>query len=469
MADLDKNKKTETGKTPVSIPKPASSASGGAVRDESTQYGDEADVPRRKKKAAKPSDSAKRGKKASSTRSGGSAKYPKVASGRGGKRKKRRRFKNIFELMSASGPDSFFKPIRVFGHVITFWPLVVLIAIVMLASGVVMNNSNLQVNEQKITVVGLPEALEGYRIAVLSDMNARRFGDAQNLLIRTLNSAKYDIVLCLGDMVGKSGNAQPFLEFLEGMSNPGKVYFICGDNDPGPYVKSARGTEGILSQLVLEDWILDAMELGAHYVDSPTLIALKNANLWLSPATMLNLETVTTLESWQQQTEQEVDGVISGINEDYATLPITTYRSKLAQSLYDAQRNMNAGDIHISMAHEPPTDDFIYTSEDHESAERFLSTPELILAGHYCGGVWRLPFIGALYVPDRTMARGGWFPNQAEVAGLSTVGETQKYITRGLSTNGSVPLMPFRLFNSPEISILVLTSTLPENMLEAAG
>jgi hypothetical protein len=27
--------------------------------------------------------------------------------------------------------------------------------------------------------------------------------------------------------------------------------------------------------------------------------------------------------------------------------------------------------------------------------------------------------------------------------------------------------MPFRLFNPPEISVITLTSTLPENMLEA--
>jgi len=75
----------------------------------------------------------------------------------------------------------------------------------------------------------------------------------------------------------------------------------------------------------------------------------------------------------------------------------------------------------------------------------------------------------AFYVPDKTLSRGGWFPNQEEVSGLSTVGESQMYITRGMSTNGTVPLMPFRLFNSPEVSVLTLTSTLPENMLEAAG
>ena len=160
----------------------------------------------------------------------------------------------------------------------------------------------------------------------------------------------------------------------------------------------------------------------------------------------------------------------SGITDDYTHLPITTYRSKLAQKLYDAQRTMTASDIHISLAHEIPSEAFIYTSEDHKSnteTERFLASPELILAGHYCGGVWRLPIFGAFYVPDKTLPRGGWFPDQQRVSGLSDVGEAQTYITRGLSTSGSVPLMPFRLFNSPEISVITLTSTLPENMLDA--
>ena len=55
----------------------------------------------------------------------------------------------------------------------------------------------------------------------------------------------------------------------------------------------------------------------------------------------------------------------------------------------------------------------------------------------------------------------------AAVSGLSAVGGMQVYVARGLSTNGAVPLMPFRLFNPPEICVLTLTSTLPENMLEA--
>ena len=467
--------KTREGKVAIEIPKPASGASDDALRDESSQYGDEVEIPRRRKRTdARVPIMRKRESSKEETAKPTAKKadaFPKVAPKRKKKKgKKRRRYRSLFELMSASGSDGLFKPIRVFGKEFRFWPLILLAAIVFMAIGVMLNNSNLSITEQTVTIVGLPDDMEGYRIVVLSDMNARRFGDSQSLLIRTLNGIKYDAIFCLGDMVGKSGNAQPFWEFLEGLKDPGKVYFICGDSDPGPYVDKARGTEGILSQLILEDWILGAIERGAHYVDAPIGVTIKNSVLWLSPATMLNLEASSTLEAWQDQTEQEDDGVRSGITTDYRQLPITSYRKKLAQQLYEAQRSMSANDIHISLAHEVPSDEYIYTSVDHkDSSERFLPSPELIVAGHYCGGVWRLPFIGAFYVPDKTLPRGGWFPEQTQVSGLSEVSETQKYITRGLSTSGSVPLMHFRLFNSPEISVLTLTSVLPENMLEAAG
>ena len=474
-------KKKKSTKTIIPIPKIDDSASGGVLRDESSQYGDDAEIrlPRRKRTDARvpiiknrtdegQKEEATPTKNKKAAKKGGSA-FPKVAPKRKKKgRKKRKKRRSLFELMSGSGTEGLFRPIRVFGREIRFWPLILLAAMAFMAVGVMLNNSNLTITEQTVTVVGLPEDIEGYRIVVLSDLNGRRFGDSQSLLLRTLNSIKYDAIFCLGDMVGKGGNPQPFWEFIEGLKHPEKVYFICGDSDPGPYLSRARGTEGVLSELILEDWILGAIERGANYVDAPIGIPVKKTTLWVSPATLLNLETVSTLAVWEDQTEQEEDGVRSGIVDDYTHLPITTYRYKLAQKLYEAQRKMSASDIHISLAHEIPAESFIYTSEDHSrQSERFLASPDLILAGHYCGGVWRLPFLGAFYVPDGTLPRGGWFPDQDKVSGLSTVGEGQVYITRGLSTNSLTPLMPFRLFNAPEISVVTLTSTLPENMLNA--
>ena len=426
----DSERENRRAKTIIPMPKPDEGTSDGVLRDESTQYGDDAEIrlPRRKRtdarvpiirnKAESEKETEASAPKKRKAASKGKAAFPEVAPKKKKKaKKKRRKRRTLFELMSASGTQGLFRPIRVFGREIRFWPLILLAALALLAVGVMLNNSNLSITEQTVTVVGLPEDMEGYRIVVLSDMNGRRFGDSQSLLLRTLNGIKYDAIFCLGDMVGKGGNAQPFWEFLEGLKHPEKVYFICGDSDPGPYLSSARGTEGVLSQLILEDWILGAIERGANYVDAPIGIPVKKSMLWVSPATMLNLETISTLATWQDQTEQEEDGVRSGIVDDYTHLPITTYRTKLAQKLYDAQRSMSASDIHISLAHELPSVSYIYTSEDHkQGSERFLPSPDLLLAGHYCGGVWRLPVLGAFYVPDKTLPREGWLPDQSIVS-----------------------------------------------------
>ena len=455
MPDTENRKKRK-----VQVPRPDADAE--AARDESSLYGDEGDIPLRRKKTKSKTGGGKpaKGKKAKAGASKSHARRKRVSRGR-------RVYRSIFELMSATDSDSFFKPLRLFGREIRFWPLFLLGIIALLAVGVMLNNSNLTVAQNTVTIVGLPEELEGYRIVVMSDLNGKRFGDAQSLLLRTVNAMNYDYIFCLGDMVGKGGDPQPFYEFLEGVKRPERVYFICGDSDPGPYVSTPRQITGTLSQIVLEDWILGAIERGANYVDAPTRLPIKNANLWVSPVTMLNLETVSTVEYWKDQTDQEVDGVMSGVSADYNTLPMTDYRYQLMQKLYDAELNMATTDLHIALAHEPPEDEFIYTSESHAVDERFLLPPELVLAGHYCNGVWRIPFLGALYVPDKTLPRGGWFPEQSRICGLSSVDETQMYITSGLSNSGSVPLMPFRLFNGPQISLLTLTSTLPENMLEA--
>ena len=73
-----------------------------------------------------------------------------------------------------------------------------------------------------------------------------------------------------------------------------------------------------------------------------------------------------------------------------------------------------------------------------------------------------LPFLGALYVPDKTLPRGGWFPAQSAICGLSGVYETQVYITGGMSNNGAVPLMPFRMQSTvslrQNLSKMLLTS-----------
>lgn len=79
-----------------------------------------------------------------------------------------------------------------------------------------------------------------------------------------------------------------------------------------------------------------------------------------------------------------------------------------------------------------------------------------MLAGHYHGGQWRIPFYGAIFVPD-AFSDVYLFPNQNEVKGLVTWGDTNQYVSAGLGANNRFKLWEFRLFNTPEINLLTLS------------
>ena len=465
MQDSEKKPKhAKKQAKPVEAPAAASDE----IIDEYDLAGDEGEIPLRLKKNKKKQDKDQRkGKKKKRRKASARDRRRAAARNRSFSERRFPQKKTLFEIMSATGEDSLFKPITIFGREIRFWPLFVLLFLVMLVGVIVISNGNVSTVQQDITVVGLADDLEGYDILVISDMNGKRFGDAQGALTREVESVGYDMILCVGDMVGEDGDPEPFYEFLDGLSRPSRVYFICGDSDPGPYVDTPRAIQGTLEQIVLEDWILGAIERGANYVDAPTAVEIGEAKLWLTPTTFLNLDASAYREDWKNQMRQEEDGVVSGLAADYNSLPVTSYRYKLAEKFYAAVGEISSSDLVIGLSHVVPSDEFIVSASMHDSeSSNYLLEPELILSGHYCGGVWKLPLVGAFYVNNNMLPRYGWFPDQEDVEGLSKIGECQVYITSGLSTTSSVPLMPFRILNDPQISMLTLTAKLPDNMLE---
>ena len=190
-------------------------------------------------------------------------------------------------------------------------------------------------------------------------------------------------------------------------------------------------------------------------------------SIWLTPANMLNINASESLALWKEQTAQEESGYLAGIGADINSLPFTNYRYMLAEHQLNACNSMEESDIHIALSHVPPADSFIDAACDQSMADgKFLTAPDIVLAGHYCGGVWNIPLLGAFYVPDSSLDRYGWFPAGNRVSGLREIDDAQIYVTRGLSNSGDTPLMPFRLLNAPEISVITITATTPQSMLD---
>lgn len=90
--------------------------------------------------------------------------------------------------------------------------------------------------------------------------------------------------------------------------------------------------------------------------------------------------------------------------------------------------------FHLVLAHEPQ-----YLAEYERNGA------DLVLSGHAHGGQFILPFVGPVVAPDQ-----GFFPELT--SGLHQSGDTQMIISRGLGNS----VIPIRLFNDPEIVLVVL-------------
>ena len=91
----------------------------------------------------------------------------------------------------------------------------------------------------------------------------------------------------------------------------------------------------------------------------------------------------------------------------------------------------------------------------YDNAREHVGKYDLVIAGHYHGGQIRIPFYGALFIPNINEA--GLFPKQSDVSGYNVYGDYKQYISRGLGASklGGTNLK-FRLFNTPEINLITL-------------
>lgn len=341
------------------------------------------------------------------------------------------------------------------------------LAILLAAMLLLMNNSDIAVDKATLAIAGLSPDFEGYTILLMSDLQGQSMGDQQAKLLSVVNQQNYDIAILAGDMVGKKGDAQPLLDLLSGMTGGKPVYFIAGDSDPGPMLDEPRAlSSGTLEQFTLEDWIVQAEELGATYLDTSTAIKVGASTLWLTPASLLNVNASETLSRLGAQVTLETQEVLDGLDAAYRALPFTSYRQQCLDALSAAVKSMTDSDLHIAVAHQPPSDEFLQSAYTSSQSDSFLRAVDLVLAGHYCGGNWKLPFVGALYIPSDDLPRHGWFPARSQVEGYRLSGSTGVYVTGGLGATDAIHTPGFRLANKSKVTLITLTSAMNNHLMD---
>lgn len=316
------------------------------------------------------------------------------------------------------------------------------------------SNSRVSVESEKVSVMNLDRAYEGFTVLHMTDLHAADIGSDAELWQSVLQNQKWDAVVLGGDMVGSEGDFEPMLSLihiLQQLRPDAPIYFIAGDDDPAAVVSTPRGTPEALN-----DWVRVAQQAGAIFLDAPVSQAVGKKTVWFVPESLYGMDAAGSAASLQKQKETMEEKGQQYEVEGGAAYRALCYRLDVMQRTVEAQQTMLSSDLQIAVAHAPLEKSYIRTSiewADDTQAMNFRAI-DLLLTGHYCGGQWRLPGLGPVYVPEL-----GWFPGDEGIQGMQRINSINQYISPGLGASEYYPLKG-RLFNSPAVTLLKFTSTL---------
>ena len=238
------------------------------------------------------------------------------------------------------------------------------------------------------------------RIAFLADLHSRQYGEGNHKLLKMVSRAKPDFIILGGDMLTAShflNRDEITISTLEGLGNIAPVFYV-----PGNHEKKLMESEDEKQSERWDDFQfeLECMDLN-----------------WL----------VDTHEIMTE--DMDVYGL--DIDERFYTkfgkspmMSVNYIQEKLGQP--DRRR------FNILVAHSP------------EFFDTYAKTGyDLVLCGHYHGGMVNLPWTGPLIAPNFTF-------RPEHCGGAYKKGGSVIIVTRGIGSHG----VNIRLFNRPEVVLI---------------
>ena len=243
-------------------------------------------------------------------------------------------------------------------------------------------------------------AAEKVRIAFLSDLHSRSYGKGNIKLIRMIARTKPDFIILGGDMLTASrlrNRDELTISTLEGLGNIAPVFYV-----PGNHEKKLMESGDEKQSERWDDYLFELECMDLNWLADDHEIMTEDMNIY----------------------GLDIDERFYGKFGKSPKMQLSYIKDKVG---IPDRRKFN-----ILAAHSP------------EFIDTYAKTDfDLVLCGHYHGGMVNLPWIGPLIAPNYTFRpkySGGAYKKGGKVI----------IVTRGIGSHG----VNIRLFNRPEVVLI---------------
>lgn len=256
---------------------------------------------------------------------------------------------------------------------------------------------DLEVVERELFFPGLPAALDGLRIAHLSDLHLRRIDDVERRALDEVRRAAPDVICLTGDFVEEKKDLQLLVPYLMELCRGKRSFAVLGNHDYG----EGADPDGL------------KRELGRAGV-----------------RVLVN-----------EAVEERLRGVrlrVAGVDDPH------TGRADAAAALGAAGAAEEGAAAHARGEGERPAFTLLLAHSPDVLLDPASAGADLVLCGHTHGGQVRLPLVGPLFTNTRI--------GRQAAAGEAEIGGVRCYVSRGLGASG----IRARLYCRPELALLTL-------------